>query len=285
MPTTIPGLKDLLKAGVHFGHSEGRWHPKAHWYIHSARSGVHIIDLEQSQKQLEHVLAYVEKIASEGKTILFVGTKRQAQSIVEEEATRAGMPFVTRRWLGGLLTNFTAMKPMLDRYRKLLSEQGTDAWEKYTKKERVGFEKIIAKKNPLLGGLKTLNKIPDALFVLDVRKEKTAIREAQVKGIPVIAICDSNINPEQVTHPIPGNDDAVKSIALLTKLVADAAAAGKVQAGIAKAAADALKEKEAAEKKEVVVEKKAAEKKEVKKEEPKAEEKKSEDKPTEESKS
>ncbi len=246
MSVTIPGLKDLLKAGVHFGHSEGRWHPKAHWYIHSARSGVHIIDLEQSQKQLEQVLAYVEKLASEKKTILFVGTKRQAQSIVEEEAGRAGMPYVTRRWLGGLLTNFSAMKPMLDTYRKLLSESGTDAWEKYTKKERVGFDKLIAKKNPLLGGLKTLNKIPDALFVLDVRKEKTAIKEAQVKGIPVIAICDSNINPEQVTHPIPGNDDAVKSIALLTKLVADAVVAGK-----AKIPAPVVEEKKDAPKAEV----------------------------------
>ena len=269
MSVTIPGLKDLLKAGVHFGHSEGRWHPKAHWYIHSARSGVHIIDLQQSQKQLEEVLAYVEKITAEGKTILFVGTKRQAQSIVEEEAGRAGMPYVTRRWLGGLLTNFTAMKPMLDTYRKLLADQGTDAWEKYTKKERVGFEKMIAKKNPLLGGLKTLTKVPDALFVLDVRKEKTAIKEAQAKGIPVVAICDSNINPEQVTYPIPGNDDAVKSIALLTKLVADAIVAGKVQAGIAQAAALAEKEKAAAEAAKVAAEAKAKE--EAKKAEVKAE--------------
>ncbi len=243
MSATIPGLKDLLKAGVHFGHSTGRWHPKAHWYIHSARSGVHIIDLEESQKRLETVLAYVEKLAADGKQIMFVGTKRQAQPIVEAEATRAGMPFVTRRWLGGLLTNFEAMKPMLDVYRKLLADQGTDAWEKYTKKERVGFEKMIQKKNPLLAGLKTVTKIPDALFVLDVRKEKTAIKEAQVRGIPVIAICDSNINPEQVTHPIPGNDDAVKSIALLTKLVADAVVAGKQTAGIAavKAAEEAAK--------------------------------------------
>lgn len=227
MAVSIPGLKDLLKAGVHFGHSVGRWHPKAEEFIHSARSGVHIIDLEKTQSQLKEVLALIEKMASEGKTILYVGTKRQAEPIIIAEAERAGMPYVKSRWLGGLLTNFTAMRPMLDTYRKLCEEQDSGAWEKYTKKERVQFEKVVAKKDMLLKGLRGVKKLPDALFVVDVRKEKTAIREAQTLGIPVIAIVDTNINPEQVTHVIPGNDDAVKSISLLVKLVSDAIVEGK----------------------------------------------------------
>lgn len=231
MAVTIPGLKDLLKAGVHFGHSVGRWHPKAAPYIHSARSGVHIIDLEKTQAQLKDVLARIEKMSAEGKTILYVGTKRQAEPIMIAEAERAGMPYVTSRWLGGLLTNFKTMKVMLDAYRKLLADRDSGAWEKYTKKERVQLEKELAKKDELLRGLKSVMRLPDALFVVDVRKEKTAIREAHVCGVPVIAVVDSNINPEHATYVIPGNDDAVKSISLLTKLVTDAIVEGKTQSG------------------------------------------------------
>lgn len=250
MSVSIPGLKDLLKAGVHFGHSVGRWHPKAEPYIHSARSGVHIIDLEKTQVALTDVLARVEKMAAEGKTILYVGTKRQAEEIMIKEATRAGSPFVTSRWLGGLLTNFNTMRPMLDAYRKLCADKESGAWEKYTKKERVQLEKLVSKKDLLLRGLKSVTKLPDALFVVDVRKEKTAIREAQVCGVPVIAVVDTNINPEQVTHVIPANDDATKSIALITKLVSDAIVEGKKKAGAAAAEKVAAAEKAAAEKKE-----------------------------------
>ncbi len=233
MNTHVPDLKELLRSGVHFGHSVGRWHPKAEWYIHSARSGVHVIDLLITQQRLHVALTLIEKLSSEGKTILFVGTKRQAQDIVEAEAKRAGMPYVTQRWLGGLLTNFDTIHPMLERYRRLLNDKETGAFEKYTKKERVRFQKMIDKRDGLLSGIRTLTKLPDVLFVIDVRKENTAIQEAKLRGVPVIAVCDTNINPEYVTYPIPGNDDAVKSIALFARLVADAVIAGKATVGIA----------------------------------------------------
>lgn len=221
-----PDLKTFLTAGVHFGHSAGRWHPKAAWYIHSERAGVHIINVEKTVEQLSEILPKITEHIAAGKVILFVGTKRQAAEIVKRHAMECGIPYITERWLGGLLTNFDSIKTMLDKYRQMSADQMAGVWEKYTKKERVVFEKDLAKKDRFLSGLKEVKRMPEMVFLVDVRHEKTALTEAQKRKVPVVAIADTNINPEGITYPIPGNDDAVKSIDLLTSLVAEAVKEG-----------------------------------------------------------
>lgn len=225
----IPSLQDLLMAGAHFGHTEGHWHPKAGKYIHGSRGGIHIIDLEQTVTVLGEVLPMITAQVAQGKIVLFVGTKRQAAPIVQKYAEECGMPFITSRWLGGLLTNFESLRGMLDNYRKMLTDKERGAWEKFTKKEQVVLEKDLTKKNLVLGGIRTLRRLPDFIYIVDVRHEKTALTESRSRNVAVIAMADTNINPEHITFPIPGNDDAVKSIELFTSLIAGAVKEGMNQ--------------------------------------------------------
>lgn len=223
----LPTLEEMLAAGMHFGHRSQRWHPKSKPFIFGERQGIHVINLEATQEKLAEACDFVKKLASEGKSILFLGTKQQAQAIVKAEAERCGMPYNIEGWLGGLVTNFDEIGKLLERYRKMRADREAGAWDKYTKKERSVMEADFQKKRVVLEGLSSLKKTPDAMFIVDIRTEKTAVVESLVRHIPTIAITDTNVNPEQVTHPIPANDDAVKSIALITKALADAILEGK----------------------------------------------------------
>ena len=227
--TTIPTLLEMLKAGVHFGHRPTRWHPKMAPFIHGERGTVHVIDLEKTAEKLAEALAFVKELGAAGKTILFVGSKRQAREIVKREALRAGQPYVNERWLGGTLTNFGEISKLINSYRSTKKALEVGELDKYTKKEQLEFKKKLAKQDATLVGLEHMNRPPDALFIIDQREEKTAIREAKRIKTPVIAISDTNVNPEDVTHPIPANDDAVKSIDMITTLVADAMIEGKTE--------------------------------------------------------
>ena len=226
---TTPTILELLQAGVHFGHQKGRWHPKMKDYIFAERGGVHIIDLEKTLVKLEEAVNFLRQTAQAGGVVLFVGTKKQGQGIIKKDGETAGMPYIIERWIGGLFTNFGNVGKLIKKYRKLKEESGSGALAKYTKKEQVDFNKEIERLGKFVGGLGDMRKIPDAVFILDAKKEKTAIIEARKKGVPVVGFCDSNINPELFDYPIPANDDAVKSIELITKLAAEAIKEGKAQ--------------------------------------------------------
>ena len=238
MPT-IPSLEDMLQAGVHFGHQTSRWHPKMAPYLFGSRSGVHIIDLETTQKKLAEALDFVKSVVARGGQVLFVGCKRQAKDLVREAAVSAGMPFVTERWLGGTLTNFAQIKKSIKRLKTLKEQQEKGELRKYTKKEQLLIAREIMEMEEKLGGIADMEKLPEAMFVVDVRHEKTAVEEARETGTKIVALCDSNVNPEFVQYVIPANDDAVKGIALMTRLVAEAVKEGKAEA--AKAAVPAPK--------------------------------------------
>jgi len=225
----IPSLEEMLKTGAHFGHKTSRWHPKMEPFIHTARGGVHIINLEETQKQLEIVLKYVSDIAARGGVILFVATKRQAQSLVKQYAEEANMPYVCERWLGGTLTNFGEIRKIVKRYKKLKDQQDKDELKKYTKKERLMISRQIADMERKIYGIRDMEVIPDAMFVVDMKVEKTAVEEAAQKNVPVIAICDTNVNPKKAKHIIPANDDALKSIDMMLRLVAEAIKEGKAE--------------------------------------------------------
>lgn len=224
----IPTLLDLLQAGVHFGHQTSKWHPKMEKYIFGERQGIHIIDLEKTQSALEKALEFARKTAARGGVVLFVGTKKQAMEAVKKSAEYCGMPYVNKRWLGGTLTNYVNMAQLLRKYKDLKRklEKG-ELVGKYTKFEQQKFAEQVAKYDMEIGGLAELTRIPDAVFILDIRKDKTAITEANRRGVSVIAVCDTNVNPEQVDYPIPANDDAIKSIELLSQLVAEAIREGR----------------------------------------------------------
>lgn len=241
----IPSVIEMLKAGVHFGHQSSRWHPKMKQFIFGSRGGVHIIDVEKTQAQLESTLDFITQTAARGGTILFVGTKRQAQEIVEKHAKDAGMPYITTRWLGGTLTNFGQVQRLIRHYLDLKDKTDKGELKKYTKLEQLQFSREIEELDGKIGGLATLTRLPDALFIVDARTEKTAVREATTMGVPMIALVDSNVNPTGIKFVIPGNDDAVGSIDLVTKLVADAVKEGKAKAiASAKAAVEARKSAE-----------------------------------------
>lgn len=210
-----PKIEEMLEAGMHFGHSLSKWHPKMKKYIFTSRKGVYIIDLVKAQKCLETALSFLENLASEGKTILFVGTKNQVQKPIKDLAVSLNMPYVTEKWLGGTMTNFSVIKKLIKKYKDLVEEKKQGKLDKYTKKERLDFDREIAKLELKVGGLVNLGKIPDALFVWDIKKERTAIVEARKKNIPTVAICDTNTNPDLINYPIPGNDDATKTIKLI----------------------------------------------------------------------
>ncbi len=219
----------MLQAGVHFGHKASKWHPKMKPYIFGERSGIHIINLEETAKKLKEALDFVKKTTAAGGVVLFVGSKDQAAQIVKRHAIDCGMPYVVTRWLGGTFTNFKTIKSVIDRFIDLKTKTVTGALAKYTKKEQLNFQKEIVKLEELVGGIETLKKLPEAIFVIDVKAEKTAVAEARKRKVPVVALCDTNINPDDVDYPIPSNDDAVKAIEMMVGLVAAAVKEGKTE--------------------------------------------------------
>ncbi len=220
-------LNELLSAGAHFGHLTRRWNPKMRKYIFVERNGIHIIDLKKSLELLKQARQAVIDIVSNGDSILFVGTKKQARDIIRAEAERCGMFFVNERWLGGTLTNFSTIKKSI-KYMKTLEKMATDGtYDRLTKKEILMKEKKLAKLEKVLGGIRDMNRLPGALFIVDTRKEHIAIAEARRLGIPVIGMVDTNADPDPIDYPIPSNDDAFKAIALITRVIADAAIEAK----------------------------------------------------------
>lgn len=225
--TKIPTLEEMLKAGLHFGHKLSRRHPKMDEYIFTTRNNVHIIDLQKTREKLEEALEFLKETASKGGTVLFVGTKPQAFPIIEKYAKECGAPYINERWLGGTLTNFSVVYKTIKKYNDLVEKQKPGELKKYTKREQVMFGKQIEDMERKIGGIKDLLKIPDVLFVSDVKQEKTAVIEAKKRNIPVVAICDTNINPHGIQHVIPANDDAISSIEMIVSLVAAAIKEGK----------------------------------------------------------
>jgi small subunit ribosomal protein S2 len=241
----MPSLLEMLKAGVHFGHQSSRWHPKMKPFIYGERGGVHIIDVEKTAAKLEQALAFVTEIAARGGSVVFLGTKRQAQPIVEEYAKACGMPYINTRWLGGTLTNFAQIQRIIRHYLDLKDKSAKGELKKYTKLEQLQFAREIEELEGKIGGISTLTKLPDALFILDARHEKTAVREAMTMGVTMIALVDSNVNPKGIRFVIPGNDDAIGSLEMVTKLVSGAITEGKAKAiATAKAATDIRKSAE-----------------------------------------
>lgn len=222
----VPSIEELLDVGAHFGHQSRRWHPKMEPYIFAERMGIHVIDLEQTESLLKNACDVLYKIASEGGRIIFVGTKRQSAMIIESEAKRSGSFFVNERWLGGTITNFGVISKNIKHLVTLKSRRESGDLEKYTKKERLLIDREIEKLDKFLGGLVGLTGTPQALFVVDAKREKTAIREANAYKVPVVALIDTNTNPEGVQYVIPGNDDAIRSIALFVKTIGSAIEAG-----------------------------------------------------------
>jgi small subunit ribosomal protein S2 len=219
-------VKDLLASGAHFGHKSEKWNPKMSSFIFGKKAGIHIIDLEKTQKKLEEALDFIAKEAKEGKTVLFVGTKRQAQDIIREEAKRCNMPYVEKRWLGGTLTNFTTIIGQVKKMVSLREDKEKGALEKFSKKEQAVMKKELVRLEEAIGGLESLKELPDVLFIVDIIKEDIAVKEAKKAGLKIVAVTDTNTNPEDVDYPIPANDDAVKSIKFITSKVSDAILGG-----------------------------------------------------------
>lgn len=222
-------IEDLLKAGMHFGHRTSKWHPKMEPFIFGARKGIHIIDLRKTQAMLSEALEYLKKQAKEGKSILLVGTKMQVKDVLKKAAEESGMPFVSERWLGGFLTNFPVIRNLIRKFKDLVEKRNSGKLDKYTKKERLDFDRQIAKLETSVGGLVGLTKTPDVIFIWDIKKEKTAFVEALKKCIPVVAVCDTNTNPTGVKYIIPANDDATKGVKLVMNLVKEAILEGKAE--------------------------------------------------------
>lgn len=219
---SVISMKQLLEAGVHFGHQTRRWNPKMAPYIYMERNGIYIIDLQQTVKKFDEAYEFIKSVVAEGKSVLFVGTKKQAQESVKEEAERCGMYYVNQRWLGGMLTNFKTIQKRVQRLRELERMEEEGAFEVLTKKEVAKLLKERERLERFLGGIKNMDKLPGALFVVDPRKEKIAVAEARKLGIPVVAIVDTNCDPDEVDYVIPGNDDAIRAVKLITSKIADA---------------------------------------------------------------
>ena len=238
----VISMKQLLEAGVHFGHQTRRWNPKMAPYIFTERNGIYIIDLQKTVKKLEEAYFFARDIAAEGKSILFVGTKKQAQEAIKEEAERVGMYYVNARWLGGMLTNFKTMRRRIDRLNQLKKMQEDGTFDLLLKKEVIKLQAEIAKLEKYLGGVKEMNKLPGAMFIVDPRKERNAIAEARKLGIPVIAIVDTNCDPEEVDYVIPGNDDAIRAIKLISQTIANAVVEARSGEQMEEAPAEAAEE-------------------------------------------
>ena len=232
MPDTV-SIKQLLEAGAHFGHQTSRWHPRMKSYIFTKRNGIHIIDLEKTAVMLDKACAFIREVIAVGETVLFVGTKKQAQESVEEEALRCGMYYVNQRWLGGMLTNFATIQARVDQLVRLEDQQARGEFGRLTKKEVLKIGEKIERMNRQMGGFKEMTALPGALFIIDPTKERIALAEAKRMGIPVVAIVDTNCNPEEIDHPIPANDDAIRAIRLICSKIAEAVLEGK--SGIASA--------------------------------------------------
>lgn len=220
-------IKKLLEAGVHFGHQTKRWNPKMKHFIFGKKSGIYIIDLEKTQKFLNDARVFISEIAAQGKSILFVGTKKQAQEVIEEEARRCGAFYVNHRWLGGLLTNFQTVKKSINRFKEIRQMEKDGVFASLTKKEIASLTKEKEKLIKNLAGVVEMDRIPGAIFVVDSKKEETAVLEAKRLNIPVVALIDTNCNPDLITYPIPGNDDAIKSVKLITSYIADSILDGR----------------------------------------------------------
>ncbi len=220
-------LRDLLDAGVHFGHQTRRWNPRMKPYIFGQKNGIHIINLQQTAIQLARACAFVSEAVAKGEKILFVGTKRQASDIVAESARAAGQYYVSHRWLGGMLTNFKTVKGSIDRLNKLERDRDEGRWELVNKKERIGNERATAKLKASLGGIQEMTALPGVIFIIDPKKEHIAVTEATRLGITLVAVCDTNCDPERIQFVIPGNDDALKAIRLFAKAISDAAIEGR----------------------------------------------------------
>jgi small subunit ribosomal protein S2 len=238
----VVSMKQLLESGVHFGHQTRRWNPKMKRYIFTERNGIYIIDLQQSLDYIDRAYEFIKETVAHGGTILYVGTKKQAQEAIAEQARRVGMPFVNQRWLGGMLTNFSTVYKRLQRLKELEEiDFGDVAGSGMTKKELLHLRREHDKLDRTLGGIRDMARVPSAIWVVDTKKEHIAVNEARKLGIPVVAILDTNCDPDEVNYPIPGNDDAIRSVALLTRVVADAVAEGL----IARAGASSADEKPA----------------------------------------
>ena len=223
----VVSMKQLLEAGVHFGHQTRRWNPKMAKYIFTERNGIYIIDLQKTVKKVDEAYAFLRDVAAEGKSILFVGTKKQAQEAIKEEALRANMFYVNERWLGGMMTNFQTIQKRVNRLKELEAMEADGTFEVLTKKEVQGLRHEMEKLEKYLGGIKEMNKLPGALFVVDPRKERIAVAEARKLNIPIVAIVDTNCDPDEVDYVIPGNDDAIRAVKLMTGRMADAIMEGR----------------------------------------------------------
>jgi small subunit ribosomal protein S2 len=231
----VVSMKQLLDSGVHFGHQTRRWNPKMKRFILTERNGIYIIDLQQTLGYINSAYEFVKQTVAHGGTILFVGTKRQAQEVVAEQAQRVGMPYVNQRWLGGMLTNFSTVHKRLQRLKELEDMEQTGMMAGLSKKEQLGLTREKAKLERSLGGIRDMQKVPSAIWVVDTKKEHIAVGEARKLGIPVVAILDTNCDPDEVDYKIPGNDDAIRSITVLTRVIADAVADGLMARSAAQA--------------------------------------------------
>jgi len=223
----IISMKKLLEAGVHFGHQTRRWNPKMAEYIFTERNGIYIIDLQKTSDKVDEAYSFIKEVVSEGDEILFVGTKKQAQESTKTEAARCGMHFVSQRWLGGMLTNYSTIRKRIERLNELKTMEEDGTFKLLTKKEVFKLRNEAERLEKFLGGIKNMDKLPGALFVVDPRKERIAVQEAAILGIPVVAIVDTNCDPDEVDYVIPGNDDAIRAVKLLTATIADAVIEGK----------------------------------------------------------
>ncbi len=223
----VVAMKQLLEAGVHFGHQTRRWDPKMAEYIFQARNGIHIIDLQKTSKKLDEAYSFIKEQAEEGKTILFVGTKKQAQECMKEAALKCGMYYVDQRWLGGMLTNFGTIQTRIKRLKDLETMQEDGTFDVLPKKEVILLKKEMEKLEKNLGGIKDMDKLPGVIFLVDPKKERIAILEAKKLGIPVVGLVDTNCNPEELDYPIPGNDDAIRAVKLIADVMANAVIEGK----------------------------------------------------------
>ena len=225
-------MKNLLESGVHFGHQVKRWDPRMKKYIFAERNGIHIIDLQKTIAAIKDGYDEVRRVTAAGKSVLFVGTKKQAQQAVQKEAERCGMFYVNNRWLGGMLTNFSTIKKSLQRLKKIEKMEIDGTFENLTKKEVAALQKEKAKLEKNLGGIKEMKELPGAIFIIDTHKEQLAVAEARRMGIPIIAVVDTNCNPEGIDYPIPGNDDAIRAISLFTSIIANAVIESDNEAGL-----------------------------------------------------
>ncbi|HEX9664635.1 MAG TPA: 30S ribosomal protein S2 [Patescibacteria group bacterium] len=228
----IPSMTEMLKAGVHFGHKASKRYPKMEPYIYTVRSGIHIINLEKTTAKLKEALGFVTETVAKGGTVLFLGTKKQARDIIKKYAVDCQMPYISERWLGGLITNFPVVVKVIKKYNKMKADRQAGAYAKYTKKEQLEFDREIERLDRMVGGLASLTKIPEIIYIVDIRNENTAVAEANNKKVPIVAICDTNVNPEKVSYPIPANDDSIGSIEMITRLISEAVKEGQKQSTV-----------------------------------------------------